>query len=305
MKKLNYLLAMLVMGAVYASCSKEDISQNMVTIDNLSTTSIASTGSCTPNVSTLWAGKTIDAGTVTVTNDDEFIYLTYQLSGEWLLKEVHLYVLNYAPTSRLAPGLAPFNSGILPSGTTFYTFSVPNTYECDQMLYLQAHAAIYKVDQFGNVIESQTGFGGDITWPKKASWYGNIAYTICCEDNEEPCYQYETAFGGNTEGPGKGAWWFYYDGDGVETIWAGQIIEVGTVELVGEMLTITLTNDWELANSSEAVKIQGYNELPNERPAAGLFTTYKGTDLVVSLPQFEYYVIHLDVRIKEDCQTTE
>jgi len=118
--------------------------------------------------------------------------------------------------------------------------------------------------------------------------------------------QEETAFGGDTEGEGAG-WWYYYDtsGDMEQTIWAGQDIDVGTVtvsELENGEVTITmeLSGDWYLQVDDESVKIQGYEEgdLPDSRPVAGQFDTYKGYELEVTFEpeeDFEYYVIHLDV----------
>jgi hypothetical protein len=108
-------------------------------------------------------------------------------------------------------------------------------------------------------------------------------------------WQTETGFGGNSAGNGN-AWWYYYNGNGVQTIWAGQHINAGSVTLVNGYLHITLDNGWELQNVSEPVKIQAYNTLPSSRPAAGQFTTYKGTSLTVAVGSFAYYVIHLDVR---------
>lgn len=108
-------------------------------------------------------------------------------------------------------------------------------------------------------------------------------------------YTTDTAFGGNASGAGN-AWWYYYDGVGVETIWAGQYKNAGTVEKIGGNLVITLANGFELQPVTESVKIQGYTTLPSGRPAAGQFTTYKGTSLTVPVGSFPYYVVHLDVR---------
>ena len=122
-------------------------------------------------------------------------------------------------------------------------------------------------------------------------WFGN--------NIEEQQCQTETAWGGNTAGGGT-AWWFYYDDSvgGEQTIWAGQTIDVGTVEVSDGTVSITLTGGWELLNDDEAVKIQGYDEgeLPDERPPAGQFE-YKGTDLTVSIGCYNYYAIHLDVQL--------
>jgi hypothetical protein len=109
-------------------------------------------------------------------------------------------------------------------------------------------------------------------------------------------YDFDTAFGGNASGAGS-SWWYYYDGTGVETIWAGQSKNAGTVEKIGGNLVITLANGFELnPEVSESVKIQGYTTLPADRPAAGQFKTYKGTSLTVPVGSFPFYVIHLDVR---------
>lgn len=108
-------------------------------------------------------------------------------------------------------------------------------------------------------------------------------------------YQTETAFGGETAGDGN-AWWFYFDGKGIQTIWAGQHYNVGTVELKDGYLLISLTDGWQLQDVAESVKIQGYTSVPSKRPAAGQFTTYKGVALTVPVDAYPYYVIHLDVQ---------
>jgi hypothetical protein len=43
-------------------------------------------------VLTLWAGQTIDVGTLTVSNDFDYIYFTYATTGDWYLTETHLHV---------------------------------------------------------------------------------------------------------------------------------------------------------------------------------------------------------------------
>ncbi len=116
------------------------------------------------------------------------------------------------------------------------------------------------------------------------------------ECDECETWQHETAFGGDSSGDGK-AWWYIYDGSGSETIWAGQDIDIGTVEKAGGKIVITLTGGWELdEDTSEPVKIQGYNTPPTNRPVAGQFDTYKGDSLEPTVGTYSYYVIHLDVR---------
>jgi hypothetical protein len=142
-------------------------------------------------------------------------------------------------------------------------------------------------------------------------------------------WQCETAYGGDSYNPTdtppyrQMPWWYWFDPSegSTQTVWAGQTIDVGDVELVnveGTLhIVITLADDWELVTEkmtddciveldeednpipySEPVKIQGYNEgdLPGERLPAGQYTTYKGTASDVTVPSYDYYVIHLDVR---------
>lgn len=124
-----------------------------------------------------------------------------------------------------------------------------------------------------------------------------------------PCGQ-ETAFGGNA-GYNIGAkkpWWYSFDVDVNSTspqtqkIYAGQYIEVGTVTYnpIDGTITIELSSIAKLKpGESESVKIQGYDELPDKRPAGGHFDN-KGTSLTVNVAAKPYYVIHLDVVVCDE-----
>jgi hypothetical protein len=126
------------------------------------------------------------------------------------------------------------------------------------------------------------------------------------DDDDDECFEYteETAWGGNLEGEGK-SWWFYFDtqaGPSTQKIFAGQKETDATVTWDGTNLVINLGSN-RLQDDSEAVKIQGYNNIPASRPAAGLFTTYKGRNLTIAGDGSRYYAIHLDfeVGVKVEC----
>jgi hypothetical protein len=135
-------------------------------------------------------------------------------------------------------------------------------------------------------------------------FFNETYYLVCeCDDlteNPQPCLNeaFETGFGGSWAGPGR-AWWFAFDTQGasVQNIYAGKSQMAGTVSYDGinDAFTVTLGNDWYLQSVSEPVKVQGYNTLPSARPAAGLFTTYKGSSLTFAGNGSRYYVIHLDL----------
>jgi len=109
----------------------------------------------------------------------------------------------------------------------------------------------------------------------------------------------ETAWGGNYVGGGSN-WWYYFDTNGpsVQVIYAGQkLIQGASVKYEGGKLTITLGPNMRLQNVSDPVKVQGYSSIPGDAPAPGTLTTYKGTSLVISVPYYRYFAIHLDVEV--------
>ncbi|MGM0421304.1 MAG: hypothetical protein ACQEQG_09945, partial [Bacillota bacterium] len=124
-------------------------------------------------------------------------------------------------------------------------------------------------------------------------------------------YEEATAFAGDAQCPDadmeEGAWWYSYEVavGGEQNIYANQDMEIGTVDISDPddkgnvMITMELDDGWRLQDVIDPVKIQGYadGDLPESRPAAGPFTTYKGDQLTVEVPaeDFAFYVIHLDV----------
>lgn len=86
---------------------------------SMTTTSIAHTED-DPQVVTLRAGQNIDAGTVSVWNDGDNIYVTFETTGEWEMTETHLYVGKTDPNDLTsAPGQFPYSAPHDPSVTTY------------------------------------------------------------------------------------------------------------------------------------------------------------------------------------------
>jgi len=135
---------------------------------------------------------------------------------------------------------------------------------------------------------------------------GQYRDVILVTISEIPALSTETAFAGDTTGPSDSAWWFYFDiNDGItQQIIAGQHIQAGYIDLEkqnGEVnISLYLFSGWSLKDHHEAVKVQGYQnftDLPERRPSAGQFTTYKGDKLNFSFEDdnYQYFVIHLDL----------
>jgi hypothetical protein len=145
-----------------------------------------------------------------------------------------------------------------------------------------------------------------LTAPIKNGKYPQISnITFCWDDCDGECAG-ETAFGGNTAGPGS-AWWYSFAvaNGACQDIYAGQHLMAGAsvcYDPVTSTFNITLGDNWQQqAGKTETVKIQGYNTLPGKRPAAGLFTHYKGDDLTaIQVPAYPYYIVHLDVEYCPD-----
>lgn len=295
------LLAVIAFTAV--SCEKSFVGENTPAIQSRVTDAISSNSqTCNQDVFDLFAGMSTDVGSVTVANDEENIYVTFTTDAGWFLTETHLYVLDSPAISRLAPGQAPYKSGSLSNSSSF-TFTVPFD-ACGGVVYLQAHAAVVKVNEFGEVIGGETAYGGEITKPRKGSWFGTIDYFVeCCEIVEPPVdcvWEGETAFGGSTKGGGS-AWWFAFDteGDAIQPIFAGQKeVEGAYVQFVNGVITIVLGDNMRLDAVNEAVKVEGYDVLPSTRPAAGQFSLYKGNSLTINGDGSRFYVIHLDAEVK-------
>lgn len=96
MRKILFYCAftILSMGLVFIySCNKKDaedidaVNSEVQKIEN----ALTSNSNCEPEVVNLLAGKDILIGSLTVSNDDENLYVTYNTSSTWVIKETHLF----------------------------------------------------------------------------------------------------------------------------------------------------------------------------------------------------------------------
>ena len=141
----------------------------------------------------------------------------------------------------------------------------------------------------------------------------HVSWYFLYDPPEEECeWVGETAWASGPRYVTRGNWATYtpYVADSPVPIYAGRTIHVGDADFSavddGKVtITITLFDGVRLELDEfgeiveEAVKIQGYDEAPPAaNPAPGRFTTYKGTDLIVTVPAFNYYGIHLNVEVE-------
>jgi len=149
----------------------------------------------TPTVVMLTAGQHIDAGTVTVSNDSNYLYVTYSASNGYQITETRLYVGPQAriPTNKKGnPQIVLYPYGetfISPVGEVTYKFNLSNFDDC---FVVSDHAVVVKYD--GDVlVGKQTAWGAGSQLNASGSWA--ILFDYCkqaCTD--QPIYFKETAF---------------------------------------------------------------------------------------------------------------
>lgn len=174
---------------------------------------------------------------------------------------------------------------------------------------------------YGSGATSDSGLVAPVNASGKPAGLSNI--TFCGDDDDddrvidEICeWSGETAWADGDRYVRRGNWATYtsYQAGATVTVYAGQTVDVGTVEfgpVVDGKVEITITlkpgvrlaqeydeDGNELGVAPEAVKIQGYGSAPSGNPAPGGFTTYKGNELVITVDADAFYGIHLDVEIE-------
>ena len=121
---------------------------------------------CEPTTVMLVAGQTIDAGTVTVTNDANYIYVTYTTTNGWVLSQTHLYVGDCALIPINNPG-NPIPGQFPYAGThnnlTTYTYQIPiSKIPLEACGCIAAHAVVKKYNASNQLIDTQTGWGNGV-----------------------------------------------------------------------------------------------------------------------------------------------
>lgn len=142
---------------------------------------------CEDHVTTIYAGRTIDAGSVTVSNTATDLVVVVAGSGDWLVGAVHLYAgTGPVPTNAAghpAPGRFPHHQdfGAAPVGSTVLTVPLADLgVGCDDTLNVAVHTEMVRVVD-GVVVAEETGWAYGPT-PHQRAWGWSFTYTICCAD---------------------------------------------------------------------------------------------------------------------------
>ncbi len=319
-----------VFSALLASCGGGGSSSNGLTADARSATSkIDPSEPCR----TLFAGQTIDVGTVCLETDAHFLYITYETTGGWLLNEVHLFVgesLDDMPQTNNGspiPGQFPYVAEDLETDT--FQFKIPLddlTAECGDLVALAAHAVVSKTD--GDSTQEETAWADGDNIVRRGNWATWSEYLIDCEDDDPPppvCPGAETAYGVGDktfEELGFGNWGWQItvlpgDDNSVD-LYAGAAqhdlskgTHVGTVSYTYDGSVLHLTYEtFEGFGLLEAHVYAGAEELPTNAP--GLFGNTQEPleptsmlDFTVPVEADPLYVAVHAVVVGTDCEPEE
>jgi hypothetical protein len=266
----------------------------------------------------LWAGQTIDAGTLEVYNNESSLFVVYTAENGWLLTETHLYVgLNPPKNNKgiIVPGQFPYKGTHDYVGSVTYEIPLSELGDCFNVY---AHAVVKKKNDAGQVTDEQTAFGGDTpgTGPR---WFFFTNYCVQdCEEVEECEPANETGWADGTpynNEQGNWATFVEYDPNGeggnelVVNLYAGQNQLAGTVSFTKVWyspinskgyvdITIQLNDCFGFADVAENVKIQNYTFPPDGNPEPGLFEIKgdgTGTVFMIQVPYDAFYGVHVDL----------
>ena len=183
MKRILLLLGIITVFSM-TSCSDEQLIDSQ---DNVNQKSSSEAICGEAKVVDLIAGQHINVGTVSVSNSESTLYVTYETSGNWYLTETHVYVGPEADIPYNKQGNPKF--GHFPYSQTHdnlqsYTYEI-DLADLDECFAVVTHAVVDKIID-GEVVQGdETAFGcGDKEFPGNR-W--GCYFDYCkqeCEDDD-------------------------------------------------------------------------------------------------------------------------
>jgi len=142
---------------------------------------------------TLWAGKYNDAGTVTISNDDDNLYITYTTNETADLGEVRVnvwYDAEDVPCKRPSRRKADFREKNINANEFIVEIPLKEDINCDAppTFYVAAYAALVEdnVNPGGSENASEIAYGGDdpaVRGNSRGAWFYVDQYNVeCCDD---------------------------------------------------------------------------------------------------------------------------
>ena len=198
MKKM-YSLVLGICLATILSCTTDNTPQDNESSQNVNffITEQDRSGEVNPKSETdicteinLIAGQNYDAGSVIVTEDESYIYITYTTEGNWQIDATHMFagVCEDIPQTRSGnPKVGVFDySTEHTTGVTEVVYAIEKVF-FDECFCVAAHAEVSLTDDAGNVIQQETAWGEGPQFDG-SSWamYREFCQSGCESDPEGP-----------------------------------------------------------------------------------------------------------------------
>lgn len=139
---------------------------------------------CSPEVIDINSGQNFLSGNITIGNNSDMLYVTYNANPNWFFKELHLYVgpLNQVPQSNGNPKPGQFPYKIKFNNlTSTYTFEIPLTNivkDVNGCFVVAAHSSTVKTSANGGIIQTETGWAGYNDF-SGSNWAKYFNYCLC------------------------------------------------------------------------------------------------------------------------------
>jgi hypothetical protein len=141
-------------------------------------------GDCGGLQSTLFAGQTLSAGSVRLSNLGSDLNVELRLQAEWLIEEVHLYVgedpvpLTAGGNPRL--GAFTHQETPVPAAQT-WAHSITTDAACGEDLNVALHCSLARVDPQGTVLGRETAWAQGEHEFAGSRWGWWFRYPLCCD----------------------------------------------------------------------------------------------------------------------------
>jgi len=123
----------------------------------------------------LIAGQNFDAGQVIVSNDEDYLYVDIVVDDPWVLID------NQVAVADSLDGIPQTRNGNPIPGKFPYTIGdpIPLNWECGTELYVAVHAVVQMLDENGEIIRTDTGWGEGPRFNNK-QWAMYFMSTVQC-----------------------------------------------------------------------------------------------------------------------------
>lgn len=142
---------------------------------------------CANEVVELYAGQDTEAGQLTISNDQEYLYVTFETNDGWKMPLTHLYAgtkegLPATPSGNPQIGNFPYGSSHDPA-TSQEVIRIPlSELPDDECIVVAAHAEVVQYDEDGEVSREETAWSAGDEITQGGSWATYTDYCVC-DDN--------------------------------------------------------------------------------------------------------------------------